>query len=430
MEQHPQTVVESLRDAARAAIEALGPRAADIVAAGLATQRSSIVCWDRDTGEALSPVISWQDRRAHAWLGQFATQADVIEQRSGLRLSAHYGASKLRWCLENLEAVRVAHEQKRLAMGPLATYLAFQLLDNHPLVVDPSNAQRTLLWNLESRDWDAFLLDLFDVPRAVLPTCVSTRRQFGDLRIGEHTIPTTVVIGDQAAALFAFGAPAPEVAYINLGTGAFAQRTLPAPQHVDGLLTGIASQDENGQTYTLEGTVNGAGAALAWAAQALTLPDLEARLSEWLSRTSEPPLFLNGIGGLGAPYWIADLASQFIGEGELWQKAIAVAESIVFLLAENLNRMQGSGPLQSLVLTGGLAQCDGLCQRLADLTGLPAWRPQEHEATARGLAWLLAERPSSWPEIEGRSFLPVPNAKLSERYRRWRLALHRMLEQT
>lgn len=420
VEQDPEQVVASLCEAVTEVVRTLGARAGEIVVAGLATQRSSIVCWDRLTGAALSPVLSWQDRRAHAWLDRFAPQADDIERRTGLKLSPHYGASKLRWCLDHLEPVRAAQRAERLVFGPLASFLVYRLTAEHSLLVDPSNAQRTLLFGLAARDWDMHLLELFGVPRAALPECAPTRHAFGHLLPGDLGLPLSVVVGDQAAALFAFGMPQADTAYVNLGTGAFVQRVMAGPDRVKGLLTGIASDAGGVPTYTLEGTVNGAGAALTWAAQALTLPDLEAQLPQWLARDGEVPLFLNGIGGLGAPFWLPEFESRFVGTGEPWQQAVAVAESIVFLLAINIERMQQAGALRALVVTGGLAVLDGLCQRLADLTGLPARRPTEHEATARGLAWLLNDEPTTWTAPDSIEFRPLPNDRLIERYRRWR----------
>ena len=145
-------------------LQGLGARAAQIVSAGLATQRSSIVCWDRVTGQALSPVISWQDRRAHEWLARFAPHAEAIHATTGLMLSAHYGASKLRWCLDHLPAVAQAETEGRLAFGPLASFLIFRLTAEHTLAADPANAARTLLWNIQSLDWDEGLLHLFSIP--------------------------------------------------------------------------------------------------------------------------------------------------------------------------------------------------------------------------------------------------------------------------
>jgi glycerol kinase len=427
VEQDPDDLVASLLDATREVLHELGARAAQVVSAGLATQRSSIVCWDRVTGQALSPVISWQDRRAHEWLARFAPHADAIHATTGLMLSAHYGASKLRWCLDHLPAVAQAETEGRLAFGPLASFLIFRLTAEHTLAADPANAARTLLWNIKSLDWDAGLLHLFSIPARALPPCVPTRHHFGHLEADGQRIPLSVVNGDQSAALFAYGAPHANSAYINMGTGAFVQRTSgDYPGHQPRLLTGIVLRDADEKTYVLEGTVNGAGAALQWIEEDLGLEDLEQQLPAWLAQNSaEPPLFLNGISGLGAPYWVADFESRFSAEAEPWQMAVAVAESIVFLLQANLDLFQKlASPLEQIIASGGLTWYEGLCQRISDLSGLPLYRPAEYEATARGTAWLLAGKPRDWPEPEfGVWFKPQANPVLHARYHRWRAAM-------
>lgn len=422
VEQDPEAMVGSIRRAIAQALDVLGERRAAISAAGLATQRSSVVCWDRITGAPLTPVISWQDRRAHAWLKGFNGHAEEIHRRTGLMLSAHYGASKLRWCLDHLPEVKQAQDRGRLAFGPLASFLLFRLLRERPLLADPANAGRTLLWNLASRDWDPVLLALLGIPPAALPRCVPTRHAFGTLELDGRAIALTIASGDQSAALFAAGEPRPDIAYINLGTGAFVQRALGHdPGYHPRLLTGIVRHDGAELTYVLEGTVNGAGAALDWIGEELGITDIEAQLPRWLAEESESPLFLNGVSGLGAPFWVADFASRFVGEGEDWQKVVAVAESIVFLLQANLDEMRAlAPPTTQLVVTGGLSWYDGLCQRLVDLSGLPAYRPAEYEATARGTAFLLAGCPKDWLEPEpGQWFTPRANAALAARYRKW-----------
>jgi len=427
VEQDPDDLVVSLLDATREVLHELGARAAQVVSAGLATQRSSIVCWDRVTGQALSPVISWQDRRAHEWLARFAPHAEAIHATTGLMLSAHYGASKLRWCLDHLPAVAQAETEGRLAFGPLASFLIFRLTAEHTLAADPANAARTLLWNIKSLDWDAGLLHLFSIPARALPPCVPTCHHFGHLEADGQRIPLSVVNGDQSAALFAYGAPHANSAYINMGTGAFVQRTSgDYPGHQPRLLTGIVLRDADEKTYVLEGTVNGAGAALQWIEEDLGLEDLEQQLPAWLAQNSaEPPLFLNGISGLGAPYWVADFESRFSAEAEPWQMAVAVAESIVFLLQANLDLFQKlASPLEQIIASGGLTWYEGLCQRISDLSGLPLYRPAEYEATARGTAWLLAGKPRDWPEPEfGVWFKPRANPALHARYQRWRAAM-------
>ena len=429
VEQDPDELVASLQDSIAEAVVSLGSRADQIVSAGIATQRSSIVCWDLRTGAALSPVISWQDRRAHEWLSRFAAQTNEVHRRTGLILSAHYGASKLRWCLDHLPAVTAARREGRLAMGPLASFLLFRLLGEKPLLADASNAARTLLWNIRTMDWDPWLLERFGVPMELLPHCVPTRHPFGTLLANERRIPLTVATGDQSAALFSLGAPQPEAAYINMGTGAFIQRVFDQAPEADGLLTGMVYRDADRAVFVLEGTVNGAAAALRWAEGEWGLENIEVRLPEWLARDGDVPLFLNGVGGLGAPFWAAEFDSRLIGNGEPWQKAVAVVESIVFLLQTNLERMQQLPPAPArLVVSGGLARYDGLCQRLSDLSGLALYRPAEHEATARGTAYLLAGFPGDWPEEKlGTRFAPKQNTGIRQRYQCWRAEMQRAL---
>lgn len=431
VEHDPRALLASAHVAVAELAEALGGDCTRLRRAGLATQRSSIVCWDRTGGEPLSNVISWQDRRAARWLAQFEPAAERIHRITGLVLSPHYGASKLRWCLDRLPAVAAAGE--RLAIGPLASYLLHRLLPERPLLADPANASRTLLWDYQRRDWSPELLDLFDIPRAPLPRCAPSRARYGTLPVGETQVPLEICTGDQPAALYALGEPAADAVYANLGTGAFLQRSVgDHPVAAPGLLSSVVYQGRHQANYVLEGTVNGAGSALAEVAAQLGFSSetVHRMSAEWLERDAEPPLFLNGVSGLGSPYWIAEFPSRFIGPGEDWQRMVAVLESIVFLLAVNLEALADhtSRP-RRLVLTGGLAAVDPLCQRLADLTALAVVRPSVTEATARGLAFLLAGRPERWPPTAPETrFTARANKPLAARYQRWRASLATALE--
>ena len=426
VEQDGDALVRSLERAAEEAIVSLGGRAANVAAAGLATQRSSIICWDRETGAPLSPVLSWQDRRAQDWLQQFAPEVEKIRERTGLVLSAHYGASKLRWCLDHLPAVAAARDAGRLAMGPLAGFLLFRLLRERPLLVDPSNAGRTLLWNLATADWDDELIRLFGIPRSALPACVPTRHDYGTFTVHGREIPLTVLNGDQSAALFALGRPHANTAYVNLGTGAFVLHALgEIPARPPRLLCSVAWRDAAESVYVIEGTVNGAGSALEWAEKTLAVKDIENQLAGWWKKETSPPLFLNGVSGLGSPFWAADFQSRWISDGTPAAKVVAVAESILFLIQSNLDEMKKTFTrFEQIFVSGGLSTNDVLCEKLANLSGLPVYRPVEHEATARGLAWLVADCPGEWSEAEfGVWFKPNAIDALCARYQRWRVAM-------
>jgi glycerol kinase len=226
--------------------------------------------------------------------------------------------------------------------------------------------------------------------------------------------------------VFAAGWPDEDSAYVNIGTSAFVQRALTRdPGYVPRQLTGIILDDGKTTVYTVEGNVNGAGTALEWLQRELGIEHLDALLPQWLAAPSEPPLFLNGIAGLGGPFWIPDFASRFIGEGEPWQLAVAVVESMAFLLQANMDEMAKYVPPAARIrVSGGVSKIDGLCRRLAALSGLPVHRREDAEATARGIGYLAAGRPASWEHaIAEQIFAPGEHAGINARYRRWRVLM-------
>jgi glycerol kinase len=436
VEQDGDVLELSIRESLEEVAGILGDNCEAIVAAGLVTQRSNVVCWDKKTGKVLSPVISWQDRRAYQWMQQFDTQTRRIRQITGLLPTAHYGVSKLVWCMGNLPEVQSALLEKVLVWGPLSSFLLFRLLSEHPIVVDPANASRTLLWDMQQRQWSEELLTLFGISSDNLPECVPSRHNFGSLDVGGFKIPLTVCTGDQSAAIFAFGKPAQGVASINIGTGAFLQTTLTEEDIAesseqnssDRLLKSVVWSDEQHSIVVSEATVNGAGSAVQLFENDYDISPQTVRqlLPDWLRSGKNIPLFLNGVSGLGAPFWVPDFVSRFVGEGEPPEKMVAVIESIVFLLQVNLEEMvKNKLNIHKVIVSGGLSVLDGLCQRLADLSGLPVSRPHQCESTAKGLAFLVSGLEKSWqagetgyvnPDI----FKPESNENLVSRYRRWR----------
>ena len=422
-EQDGEEIISSIYAATLKALSTLGERSREVSAVGLASQRASCVCWDARDGRALTPVFSWQDRRAHAWLRQFEPEADYVHRKTGLFLSAHYGASKLRWALDNVPAVREAKEDGTLCWGPLASFLVYRLTAGHAMYADPQCAARTQLWDIHARDWDPGLLSMFGVPPGFLPKSVPTCHPFGLMRVEDMTAPLVAVNGDQSAAVFAFGWPEEDSAYVNVGTSAFVQRVVSTePAYAPRSLTGIILDDGKKTIYSLEGNVNGAGTALEWLETELKIESAISRLPAWLDSPGEPPLFLNGIAGLGGPFWKPAFASRFVGEGEPSQKAVAVVESIAFLLQANFDEIgKFVAPARRIRMSGGLSRFDGLCRRLADLSGLPVLRHDDAEATARGIGFLAAGMPDGWNETAVEDeFKPGNDEALRRRYTRWR----------
>jgi glycerol kinase len=429
VEQAPEQILSSMQQVVGKVLRHPAIDGNRVRHAGLATQRSSVLAWTRDSGTALSPVLSWQDRRAAKALQPLSQHERDIRQATGLRLSPHYGASKLQWLLANLPEVAAAQAQENLVMGPLAGYLLQHLLKDAPMLVDDANASRTLLWNLGTRDWDDTLLKLFDIPRRVLPQCRPILHDYGVTASGD--IPLRAVNGDQTAALYARGMPPEKTIIVNIGTGAFVLLPITAPGSCpDGLLSGLSRSNAETCDYYAEGTVNGAAAALEWAAQRFGLSDWSRQLPGWLDQVDAPPVFLNSVGGLGAPWWRPGPEPRFLNEPESSAAAMAaIVESILFLVQTNIDLLLGMEPgVEAIRISGGLARLDNLCQKLANLSGLVVQRPEQLEATARGIAWLAAGGPAGWSRGgEGHVFLPVENMKLHARYQRFREALKSML---
>jgi len=435
VEQSPTGIIHSLQAVMEEILRQPGIDAARIGSAGVATQRSSVLAWDRVTGRALSPVLSWQDTRTAADIAELGRYEAAIRERTGLRLSPHYGAGKLRWLLRNQASVIAAREQGVLAIGPLASYLLHHLTGLKGEVADHANASRTLLWNLENRDWDPWLLGLFGIPREILPECRPIVADYGLTRIGR--IQLTAVNGDQTAALYATGMPAHDTLAVNAGTGAFvllstgnSRRSHPR------LLCGLSRSDGRTADYYLEGTVNGAASALDRVASQYGIADWPAQVSGWLEQVEAPPVFLNSIGGLGSPWWRPGPGPGFLPGGsgvhiEPAEAMVAAVESIVFLIQANVELLTQLTPgVRGIRISGGLAPLDGLCQKLANLSGLVVERSGAVESTARGIAWLAAGCPDSWepPGVE-RRFHPQDDPRLGDRYELFRAALESALSQ-
>ena len=429
VEHDPEQLVKSLHLATEDAVTELGSSASRLVAAGLACQRSSIVCWERDSGIALSPVISWQDTRASDWLDDFMNEQDCVHAITGLVISPHYGVSKLRWCLDHLPAVREALDHGNLVAGPLASFLVSRLSDRSPLLADPANASRTLLYDRRTADWSEELLTLFDVPGECLPEAVPSRYDWGNLCLENLRLPITVVTGDQSAAFFAFGQPDAATIYANLGTGAFMQQPTGDPEPEPGrLLVSTVYRDQKTSSNVIEATVNGAGSAINKMATELNIGEDSVRenAGAWLRSFSAELVFINAIAGLGSPWWLPNVQSRFAGADEAaasdTEKMAAVFESIAFLVAVNLEAMVTIlGRPARILVTGGLGSVDPLLQRIANLAGVAVERAENIEATAKGLAYLLAGLPDSWPRAQvNTSFSPQTDADLLSRYQLWR----------
>jgi len=394
-----------------------------VTTATLATQRSTLVAWDKQTGKPLAPAISWQDRRCTNELADIKAYERQIHQITGLPLSPHYLAGKIRWLLRHNDAVIEAKSNGTLLTGSLSSFLCFHLLNQQPFIIDHSNAARSLLFNIDTLDWDDELLTLFKIPKSILPECVPTLSEFGQLK--EYGIPLKCVCGDQNAALYAYGSPRNDRIMINIGTGAFILQYQGAKAyHHERLLASISSSDPSHVSYLLEGTVNGAGSALNVLQKQYAQPDFMAAIPQWLNEINEPSICLNDNGGLGSPWWIDRLQYNSVPDkNNIPEQTVALIESIVFMLQHNIQLMN-TMHTNSIHISGGLSQLDGICQKIADLSRLVVFRFTDNEATTKGAAWLVNTNKKSWvTHTHPQKFTPASNPALEQRYQKYTSSL-------
>lgn len=397
-----------------------------VVACGIATQRSSVLSWSKD-GVANGAVLSWQDVRGGKLVEALQPHKVEIQKISGLPLSAHYGASKLRWLLDDDSNESGSLEPAYLS--PLVSFFLYHLIETKPYLVDHSNAQRTQLMDVNTLDWSSRLANLFGVAESALPTCRPMCTDYGVL--AKENIPVAAVCGDQNAAMFGVGKMSESTALVNLGSGAFILRTMRNNIPSKNQLSGIAYSDDKTVHYVREATINGAGSALSWLEKKYNVQQIKQSLNGWIETVKHPPLFLNAVGGLGSPWWEQDVDPVFIGAdfNDKGALAVAVMESIIFMVRANLDLMVAESPLAKLRVSGGLSRSDGLCQTLSNLCAMPVERVDNPEATAKGVAWLAAGRPDGWLETDSvEQFKPDTNDALSQRYSQFIAALNNRLE--
>lgn len=420
VEQDPALLLQSMDTVLSDIARQLDARCIDLFAAALIVQRASLLAWNRETGVAITPVISWQDTRHLAWFYQHISGRDVwLRHFTGLRPNAHYGASKVRWVLDNHPAVQQAQKDGLLCIGPLASYLQQSLTRAPKPLVDAVIASRMLLTALGTCNWSDELLDFFCISRSVLPDIKPTLDEYGVLTVGQQSVPLRLLGGDQSFFAVAWGEMAPDTVYINIGTGAFLQQHMPVAHVPPDLLASPLLWQPDRHLIVAEATVNAAASALDWLWQqhavSLTADELEAALRD--SIHCKVPVFFARMLASGSPDWLPAGESVFSFDADLPMQAVAVLESVMFALQRNLDCLSSRSICRRVVVSGGLSQLDGFCQRLADLSGVRVCRASDVEASARGAAQQLL--PQSAYVQEMTVFEPQPFPALLARYESW-----------
>jgi len=429
VEHDPEEIFRVSIEALREALASSPERPA---ALGITNQRETIVLWDRRTLAPLAPAIVWQDRRTAERCRELreAGLEPMLRARTGLVADPYFSATKLEWLLRD-PGIRRRAERAELAAGTIDSWVIARLTGGRLHVTDHTNASRTLLYDLETRNWHPDLLGLFGIPREVLPSIVTSSGVVGDID-PEHLgfpLPIAGIAGDQQAALFGQGCVAPGLAKNTYGTGAFllvmAGEDLPLP--VEGLLVTVGCGPHGEPWYAVEGSVFIAGAAIQWLRDGLRIIN-DAAESEALAR-SVPDTggvhFVPAFVGLGTPYWEPEARGTITGLTRGTGRAHlvrAALEAMAFSSAELLSTMSSAEGLTVPVLRvdGGAAANNWLMQFQADVLGIPVERPDLIETTALGAAGLAGLGSGVWTSAEefltGRKFTRFePRLDASER---------------
>lgn len=423
--------------------------ASDIAAIGITNQRETTVLWDRKTGEPIANAIVWQDRRTAALCDQLRAdgKAALFQQKTGLVLDAYFSGTKLKWLLDNIPGARSKAERGELAFGTVDSWLIFKLSGKH--LTDSSNASRTLLFNIHTKQWDDELLNLLNIPHSLLPEVVASSG------IAAHTyaelfgasIAIAGIAGDQQAATFGQACHKPGMAKNTYGTGCFMLLNTgeQAITSHNNLLTTIGWTLGTGKAartdYMLEGSVFMAGAIVQWLRDGLGIINNSSEVEALASSVPDNGgvVFVPAFSGLGAPYWDAYARGTIIGMTRGSNKAHiarAALESIAYQTVDLLQAMQKDAgiSLHELRVDGGAARNDLLMQFQADILNVPVVRPIVTETTALGAAYLAGLAVSFWAskeEISAQWQMDKrfePNMKSDERQQRldtWHRAVER-----
>jgi glycerol kinase len=449
VEHDPEEIWRVSLGVMEAALEEASLAPHELRAIGITNQRETTLVWDRATGKPLHPAIVWQSRQT-ADICE-ALRADWLEamitERTGLVIDPYFSASKVRWILDRYPDARPRAEAGELLFGTIDTWLLYKLTGGAVHATEPTNASRTLLYDIRSQRWDPELLEIFGVPAAMLPEVLPSSGVFGATVPSGGLpggVPVAGIAGDQQAALYGQGCWRPGMVKNSYGTGCFVMlNTGSELRRSDcGLLTTVCCDAHGRPAYAVEGSIFTTGAAIQWLRDEMGLIGSAVETEEVAARVEDTQgvYVVPAFAGLGAPYWDMHARGAIVGltRGSGRDQIIrATLDSIAYQTRDVVDAMicDGGEPLRELRADGGAAANNALMQFQADILDLPVIRPQLLETTAVGAAFLAGLGAGMWrspDEIEGiwredRRFVPKMDAAERERrYDGWRRAVERV----
>jgi glycerol kinase len=447
VEHNPEDIWNSQIETAKYVLNSDLGRQNQAIALGVTNQRETTLIWDRKSGKPVYNAIVWQDRRTASYCDQLRAQGweDRIRQKTGLVIDPYFSGTKVRWILENVDGAREKAELGELAFGTVDTYLIYRLTGGKLHISDYSNASRTLLFNINTLDWDDDILKEFGIPRSLLPEARPSSEKYGETEpsIFGRSIPIAGAAGDQQAATFGQACFQVGTAKQTYGTGSFMLMNIGERPQVSksGLLTTIAWGVNGKVTYALEGSIFVTGAAVQWLRDELgffaTAAESEALASS--VESSGGVYVVPAFVGLGAPYWDAYARGTIVGltrgsgRAEITR---ATLESVAYQTRDVLDAMQTDSGVEfkELRVDGGMVANDFLMQFQSDILGKPVDRPKVAETTALGAAYLAGLAVGFWKDEQDvaqnwqldRRFEPHMNEQERQKlYRGWGRAVER-----
>jgi len=447
VEHDPEEIASSQIAVALEALAQGHAHASDVVAIGITNQRETTIVWDRQTGKPVHNAIVWQDRRTAVFCDQLKTEGyeSSIQQKTGLLIDAYFSGSKISWILEHVPDARKLAEAGRLAFGTVDSWLVWKLTGGGAHITDPSNASRTMLFDIHAGRWDRNLLNLFRVPESMLPVVRTSSEVYGEVSSvpGLNGIPIAGIAGDQQASLFGQRCVRPGLTKNTYGTGCFmlqntGTRAVPSSNR---LVTTVAWRIGDTTEYALEGSVFVGGAVVQWLRDGLGLIQKSADVESLANSVPDNGgvYFVPAFVGLGAPHWDPYARGSIFGltrGSTAGHIARAALESIAYQVADLLESVQRDtgAPLRELRVDGGASENHSLMQFQADLLGVAVVRPALSETTALGAAYLAGLGVGFWRGVEQiaalqpevRRFEPrMPPPQVASLRRRWTEAVAR-----
>ena len=389
------------------AVQRAGLTATDIAAIGITNQRETTVLWDRRTGQPVCNAIVWQDRRTAGVCDRLRARglAAMIRKKTGLVIDAYFSGTKLQWMLKNVPGAMARAKAGDLAFGTVDSWLVWNLTGGRQHITDPSNASRTMLFNIRTGEWDAELLKLLGIPRAVLPEVRSSSEIYGESNVLGAPVPIAGIAGDQQAALFGQACTKPGMVKNTYGTGCFMLMntgTTPIASR-NQLLTTVAWKIGGRTEYALEGSIFIAGAVVQWLRDGLGILGSSSEVEALAARVPDTGgvYLVPAFAGLGAPHWDQYARGLLAGVTRgttAAHVARAALEGIAYQVADVLRAMESDARirLKELRVDGGAAVNNLLMQFQADLLGVPVVRPKVTETTALGAAYLAGLAVGYW----------------------------------